>query len=94
MKLVAANVCMLVASLWVYVTIVPTACHKTSLLTPHRRRGQKMAIDRLKKALSEYPSGLSLQTTLKAAVEEVTVSVHVYYILNSSHTYKLYVLAL
>ena len=30
-----------------------------------------MAIDRLKKALSDYPSGLSLQTTLKAAVEEV-----------------------
>ena len=37
-----------------------------------------MAIDRLKKALSEYPSGLSLQTTLKAAVEEVTVSGHVH----------------
>lgn len=47
------------------------------LLTPHRRRGQKMAIDRLKKALSEYPSGLSLQTTLKAAVDEVAVSGHV-----------------
>lgn len=39
-----------------------------------RRRGQKMAIDRLKKALSEHPHGLSLQTALKAAVDEVTVS--------------------
>ena len=53
------------------------------LLTPHRRRGQKMAIDRLKKALSEYPSGLSLQTTLKAAVEEVVVSGHVSHTLHA-----------
>ena len=36
-----------------------------------------MAIDRLKKALSEHPHGLSLQTALKAAVEEVTVSSHI-----------------
>ena len=57
---------------------VPTCLH-THSSSPCRRRGQKMAIDRLKKALSEHPHALSLQTALKAAVEEVTVSSYAYH---------------